>query len=256
MQNKRNIAHNTYNDANIKLVNLQQYQLKELGLTQYTNYYSNHRAKALVKLYIEIASDLDTLIKFKDFLYEFDYTDFLKKIDIHFYLFGSKENITERERIMFLGLYKYFYVTQIKYLVSCLSIVIDEKMGRLRDDEKHLVSPAKEDALKIIDTINKYGDVATEFLIRVLGYNFIEYVGEQKYIVTSSLIPEKDFEEYIAKGYQVVRYSRLVYDDEEYPFHYREREHVNNILEPLYFPLPDYNYPRNVKNKKLIIENK
>ena len=74
-----------------------------------------------------------------------------------------------------------------------------KKKGRLRDDEKHLVSPAKEDALKIIDTINKYGDVATEFLIRVLGYNFIEYVGEQKYIVTSSLIPEKDFEEYSNK---------------------------------------------------------
>lgn len=48
MQNKRNIAHNTYNDVNIEFLIWQQKQLKELGLTQYTNYYSNHRAEALV----------------------------------------------------------------------------------------------------------------------------------------------------------------------------------------------------------------
>lgn len=258
MGKKKNIEHNAYsfiNDANIKLVELQLKQLQKLGLTEYVNYYSDHRALSLVQLYIETESDLDTLIKFKDFLFEFNYTDFLKKIDIYFYPFVSKKNITKGERIIFLELYKNFYVTQIKFLASCLSIVIDEKMGRLSDEEKDLVFPAKEDALKIIDTINKWGDVATEFLVRVLGCNFIEYVGKQKYIVTSSLIPEKEFKEYIAKGYYVVRYSRLVYDDEEYPFHYREREHVNNILEPLYYPLPDYNYPRNVK-KKLIIENK
>ncbi len=152
-----------------------------------------------------------------------------------FYILGDMDYLREEDVLTFKLSYKHKYIDAINVVVSCLKSMSDWAKG-IKPRYKEEVSSAKYAMECALFDINTWGDVATEFLVRVLRYNIKGYSGSQKIIVTSSFFPERDFADLIAQGFKVVRLTQLVYCKSNCPEFYIERENVFNVLEPTYYP--------------------
>ena len=109
---------------------------------------------------------------------------------------------------------KYYLEYPIVYnLFDPVSSVLLElnKMEYLINKNKYLDEKDKND----IQTLYQFGEIATDFLIRVKGYSLID-CSSQKIIVTAKNNCEKIFEEYLTNGYSLQRKQKYVFKMDKY----------------------------------------
>lgn len=225
-----------------------------------------HVFVALIKL-SKLIFDEDVLTKFRYFMLQFNSYDFsFKSDDIDYYsqiendnkklnkvkeLIGKTPNINinfdinyyNNNRLELNSINNVEFLAIVRYRIFQLMMfeaVILRKMRKSSNKEE--MAYLKKHLTFVNDHINNLGGLATEFLIRVEGHIFKDYVGGAKIIVTSFDYPEEVFAKEIREGYSLSVVPRLKMIDKSggYIFEEQEPKRSINALSSIY----EFFYPK------------
>ena len=95
---------------------------------------------------------------------------------------------------------------EMVFIESDLNSFTFKSYYKIQEQNRKILLPKDESYYKSME----YGDIATEFMIRTLGYSLIGN-SKQKVIITSMSDCSKRFENYLEQGFSLQRLSKAIY---------------------------------------------